>query len=136
MKQIRQGVFETNSSSCHTLVVCSKEEYDAWVNGELLLHEWNNNFKSRDSLNQFTEEQLEDYYNKTKQMFWKDWNDLSEEEKEEVCNQYMNIYDETSDYQTYAQYQNRLGDLEYYEERYTSKSGDEIVIFGEFGYDG
>ena len=35
-KQIRFGVFETNSSSCHTLCICTKEEFEKWQNGELL----------------------------------------------------------------------------------------------------
>ena len=33
--QVRNSVFETNSSSCHTLCVCTKEEYDAWKEGKL-----------------------------------------------------------------------------------------------------
>lgn len=28
--QVRQGVFETNSSSTHTLTICSKDDYDSW----------------------------------------------------------------------------------------------------------
>lgn len=35
IKQVRLGVFETNSSSTHSLVVCTKEEYDKWKSGEL-----------------------------------------------------------------------------------------------------
>ena len=38
MKVIRQGVFETNSSSTHSLTICSGEEYSKWENGELY---WN-----------------------------------------------------------------------------------------------
>lgn len=33
---IRRGVFETNSSSVHSLTVCAKEDYDRWVNGEMV----------------------------------------------------------------------------------------------------
>ena len=33
--QIRNSVFETNSSSTHTLCICKKEEYDAWKEGKL-----------------------------------------------------------------------------------------------------
>lgn len=28
--QVRQGVFETNSSSTHTLTICSKDDFDKW----------------------------------------------------------------------------------------------------------
>lgn len=34
--QIRRGVFETNSSSTHSITICPKKEYQRWVDGELL----------------------------------------------------------------------------------------------------
>jgi hypothetical protein len=37
MRQIRQGVFETNSSSTHSLTMCLASEYEKWENGEVLL---------------------------------------------------------------------------------------------------
>jgi len=36
MRTIRRGVFETNSSSVHSLTIVSKEEFEKWQNGELL----------------------------------------------------------------------------------------------------
>lgn len=36
MRVVRRGVFETNSSSTHSITMCSKEEYDKWDKGELL----------------------------------------------------------------------------------------------------
>ena len=36
MKQIRIGVFETNSSSTHALVICTDEELEQWKKGELV----------------------------------------------------------------------------------------------------
>ena len=44
MIKIRQGAFETNSSSSHSLVVCSKETWSDFVAGKLfynVLHESN-----------------------------------------------------------------------------------------------
>ncbi len=40
MIKIRKGVFETNSSSIHTLTVCSLDQYEAWRNGELIYDEY------------------------------------------------------------------------------------------------
>ena len=40
MIQIRQGVFETNSSSTHTLAICTQEEWDKLKSGEYLVNEW------------------------------------------------------------------------------------------------
>lgn len=34
---IRYGVFETNSSSSHSLCVCTTEEYEKFINGELVI---------------------------------------------------------------------------------------------------
>lgn len=36
-RQIRRGVFETNSSSTHSITMCMKSDYDKWVAGELVL---------------------------------------------------------------------------------------------------
>ena len=35
-RQVRRGVFETNSSSVHSITMCSDEEYDKWIKGELV----------------------------------------------------------------------------------------------------
>lgn len=39
-RQIRRGVFETNSSSVHSITMCMKSEYDRWVAGELVWNRW------------------------------------------------------------------------------------------------
>lgn len=40
-RQIRRGVFETNSSSTHSITMCMESDYDKWVNGKLVLDRWN-----------------------------------------------------------------------------------------------
>lgn len=40
--QVRFGVFETNSSSTHSLVICSDEELDLWKEGKLV-YTWSDN---------------------------------------------------------------------------------------------
>lgn len=39
-RQVRRGVFETNSSSVHSITMCSKSDYDKWVAGELIYARW------------------------------------------------------------------------------------------------
>lgn len=39
-RQIRRGVYETNSSSVHSLTMCMKSDYDRWQNGELVWSRW------------------------------------------------------------------------------------------------
>lgn len=57
--QVRQGVFETNSSSTHTLTICSKDDFDKWKHGEVfwLDNDWhkldtNKNFVTPEELKQ------------------------------------------------------------------------------------
>lgn len=38
---VRRGIFETNSSSVHSLCICSADDYDKWKNGELLYDFYN-----------------------------------------------------------------------------------------------
>ena len=37
---IRRGIFETNSSSVHSLTMCSDDEYSKWRNGEVYYDRW------------------------------------------------------------------------------------------------
>lgn len=39
-KQIRRGVFETNSSSTHSITMCTSSDYNKWENGELVWDRW------------------------------------------------------------------------------------------------
>lgn len=41
---IRKNVFETNSSSVHSLCICTEEEFDAWKKGELYYNYWSDEF--------------------------------------------------------------------------------------------
>lgn len=44
MNTIRQGVFETNSSSTHSITIMTKEEFESWKNEEILYDENNEIF--------------------------------------------------------------------------------------------
>lgn len=93
-RRTRRMVFETNSSSTHSLTMCPKEEYEKWKNGELLLDNW------KDKFVEATEENLEDEDNYTYDRYW----------DEEY--------------------------LETFEQSCKTKSGEEIIAFGKYGYDG
>jgi len=41
---IRKNVFETNSSSVHSLCICTEKEFDAWKKGELYYNYWDDEF--------------------------------------------------------------------------------------------
>lgn len=134
-RQVRRGVFETNSSSTHSLTMCSEEEFEAWKRGEVLFQEYGSeNFVSANKLSNNDKRRAEEDYEENKDDFQKDWKDLSENAKQKYYTKYAkenNIIDE--DAKTYEQYMNE-GDLETFVQRYTSKNGDKIVAFGEYGY--
>lgn len=133
MIKIRYGVFETNSSSVHSLIMCSDNEYQKFVDNELLYDLWNEelitynkaldklyknvkfdmDFKyhfnlpddfSRDKLNDFSVDELE-YY-------------LASETSIYTCNYFFNELD----YNTY-------------EDTYRTIHGEVVHAFGYYGHD-
>ena len=134
-RQVRQGVFETNSSSTHSLTICTEDEYNKWKKGELLFDYWDEEFvnPADTSLTDDEKESVKEDYNKRKQKYWKDWEDLSEKEKEELYAE--ELKEKYSEAMTYDEW---LDDscLETYVHNYTTPNGEKIVAFGRYGYDG
>lgn len=133
-KQIRKNVFETNSSSTHSLTICSKEEFDTWERGEILFDEWHETFIPIPELSEEVKEETKDWYMENKVKYKKDWDDLSDKEKQEICLEYAMRNGIVESGETYEDYMDD-NSLEIFEETYTTKSGDEIVAFGKYGYD-
>lgn len=101
MRQIRRNVFETNSSSTHSITMCMKSEYDKWVEGGLV---------------------------------WSRWGDRLVPITPDVK---ASMDDGDGDYLTYDQFNDYdYIDFETFEESYTTPSGEQIISFGYYGYDG
>ena len=138
MKQIRRNVFETNSSSTHSITMCSQSQFEDWKNGKILFDQWNKAFVERNitelDKNAAMEEYKEIYNDK---LFYKKWDELSEDEKNTWYQKHYNEnrYEDNDDLVTYSDYFGSY-DLEAYTSSYTSESGDKIVAFGKYGYDG
>lgn len=147
--QVRQGVFETNSSSTHTLTICSKEDYEDWKHGDKfwLDNDWgklqtNKSFVTPEELAELTEK-----YNEKEQKRIDAGDEYAKVlDIDKVLNEYRD-YDswedsywdtERSALEAYTMddWYQRNGDLETYSRSFTSPSGDEMVAFGAFGYDG
>ena len=94
-RQIRHGVFETNSSSTHSLTMCSEEEYETWKKGDILFDDWCEEFVKPCEV------------------------------KEGYDDRYMN-YDRYWD----------TREMETFEQTYTTKNGERIIAFGEYGFNG
>lgn len=135
-RQIRRGVYETNSSSTHSLTMCSEEEFEQWKKGEVLLETWGSGkFVKRNNLSDNDKKYAAQDYENHKNEFSKDWAELSESAKEKYYLKYAQENDIINeDAKTYEEYMNDSY-LETFVNRYTSKSGDRIVAFGRYGYD-
>jgi hypothetical protein len=144
MIQIRSGVFETNSSSTHSLTMCTQEEFDKWKRGEIWFDTDYERLVDKEIVIEFDEEESKENYISThpNHLFYKTWEELSEEEIKKWHSSYFDKKKAESDeyyrYKTYQQYFHSYGydGLERFEQHYTSPSGDKIVAFGKYGYDG
>nr|WP_142411389.1 hypothetical protein [Clostridium sp. Marseille-P7770] len=121
-RQIRRGVFETNSSSVHALAMCTESEFDRWKNGELLFWEYKNKFGTKEELI----EELKKYTGWNGKLWYRDtdWDD--EDQVAEIFNnENITTCDQFFDNEWY----------ETYSERYTTPGGETIVAFGYYGHD-
>lgn len=109
--QIRKGVFETNSSSTHTLVIANNEEYEKWQKGELYFDAFNEKFYTEDEL--FEMAKNDKHYSGVMSL-----------------EAFLEYYDDICSYKNYGSW------YENYEYYHTTQSGDKIVVFGYYGYDG
>lgn len=155
MKNIRENVFETNSSSVHSLVIVSKDEFDALKNCDLLL-DYRTLIpvekayqETMEELAKFEDSMSEEYkasYKTTltleafkEQLKKFDCYDLTYGQREDAASETIENNRQAivaalpEDYNTYDTYG---GDMyETFCESYTTKSGDEVVAFGYYGHD-
>ena len=115
MKSIRRNIFETNSSSTHSLTICSRADFEDWKKGVLVFRRHQDQFVPID-------EAIDEVKERVRK--------IDPENKGEVRDILRNY-----GFLTYDQW----GDSEYletFEQSYTTEHGDEIVAFGKYGYDG
>ena len=129
MIQIRQGVFETNSSSTHSITIAPESDFNRWKNGDVYLNDgwWSSsNDPNKDKTFLTKDEAINllgsyEYYKRNE-----DLNDMNDEELNEVFEEWE-IY-------TFENYWDDY--LEDYETHYTTEHGDNIIVFGQYGYNG
>ena len=115
MIQVRNGVFETNSSSTHSLVICSADEYRLLKEGKLLIDYDDNVLTLEEALQKLREEKwYNGPYPETPSANW--------------------IASVSDEFRTLEGYWDNY--LEDFEKKYKTPSGDEIVVFGQYGFDG
>ena len=112
MIQIREGVFETNSSSTHAISVCCAKDYDDLITGKAMINV-NLDILPRDEAEKFNDE-LRAKYKKT---------GYDEDDIEDIVQE-----------DGYVEWCDLRGEYEYFENRSTIQ-GVDVVAFGYYGYD-
>lgn len=121
-RQIRRGVFETNSSSVHSITMCSGKDYEKWENGEVLFWEDKNKFSTKEEI--IEEMKTMTWYDGSLRYPNTNWDDEDEvdeifsDERIKTCEDYFD-----DEY------------FETYEKTYITPDGEKVVAFGYYGHD-
>lgn len=134
MISVRQSVFETNSSSTHSVTICNESDYERWKRGEILFAPYENRFVENLPLSPVEQKKAKQDYKEQSNMFWKPWDVLTKDEQSQWYKNWSATHKYHGNYETFDEYYRH--DLNYFDESFVSQSGDKIVVFGRYGYDG
>jgi len=148
MINIRTNVFETNSSSVHSLILCTADDYRAWTDGDKLLNIYYND----DCAWKHWDEEAGKYVETTvgmppqfvtpEEAAHYDKYYPYPEMREDIWGYSTNFMDEDGEYHdrkflTFEEYEKTYGrDFETFDDTYVTPDGEEVVGFGYFGYNG
>lgn len=115
MKQIRVSVFETNSSSTHSLTLCSSEEYEKWAKGEILYEKYSEKFVELSEV-------------------VKDVPVIDEDDEDEDIEEGARYNKDGDRLYTKDEFWDSV-EMETFHQEYVTKSGETVVAFGYYGMD-
>lgn len=150
MIQVRTGLFETNSSSVHSLILCDANDYDDWINGDKLLNVY---YDYNWTYEYWEEENYEDttvikktpppqFVTLEEAAYYDKYYPYPQMEEDEWGYHSIDFMDENGEYHsrkflTFEEYDKVYGyDFETFEESYITPKGEKVVAFGYFGRDG
>lgn len=146
--QIRQGLFETNSSSTHTITIVDAEDFENWENGKVWYNEDEDKFLPVDEAIEENIKTIESDYiesdEKLPESFKEKYRELKnlEEALEETEDDFefdLDYDDLRWEYEGFYISHDFWRDVvtdeyEDFDESYTTKHGDKVVAFGYYGY--
>ena len=120
--QIRRCVFETNSSSVHSIAMCTRSEFDDWKDGKLYRNNgwWSDTFSPLKDKYFLTYDEAIELINSSR---W--YREIEEDE---------DIGDYFKEFEIYD-YENWREDFETDVNHYTTPNGEEIVAVCYYGHD-
>lgn len=129
MLQVRQGVFETNSSSTHSITIVPQSEFNEWKNGDTYFNDgwWYNSTNLIKDNTFITKDEAISLVMTSDYLPESNPYEMSEEELDELFADEYSIY--SYEKFLYGSY------LESYVKHYTTEHGDNIVAFGQYGHD-
>lgn len=119
MKTIRENTFETNSSSTHSVTILDSFEFRKWFNNELYL---NSDTNKLITIQEACDILRQDYDYEGEADFYK---------MEEFISKVWDKSDVPLSYDNFESYSNLETDVT----TFTSKSGDELTILCQYGFD-
>ena len=134
MIKVRYGVFESNSSSVHSLIMCGSNEYYEFMNNKLLYYRWEDRFISN-------KEALDKLYKEVKDEdeFMEDFNlpyGFSRDELDKIPLEYLGAY--LNNFAGILSSDYMFGyDFEYetFDNDYTTSNGEVVHAFGYYSHD-
>lgn len=128
-RSIRRGVFETNSSSTHSICIVPAEDFEAWKAGKLMYDRCKEELVPPIPRDPNAMIKVEYYDEKLR--YWKTKEVPDTLENREEYDYYDD--DDDKDVITYEKWQ-RIGMEDYVAEK--TIKGVKVVAFGKYGYDG
>lgn len=124
MINVRMNVFETNSSSVHTLVMCDQNDFEKWIDGKLYLDIYEDDFVTFEVAQEKDENfpYLDD--SGDAEWGWSCWTYYSKEKDMYIDKRFL----------TYKEFfENNWHET--YHRTYTTPLNEQIEAFGYYGHD-
>lgn len=132
MINIRRNVFETNSSSVHSITMCLKEDFDVWCEDEK--YYYHSTYKLDDGQSQFfTFDEMCLFMHMKLGWDEQELNELKELKENDNSEFESALHD--ADFYTYNSFETYHDNYELYEETFTTPNGETVVAFGYAGAD-
>ena len=140
--KVRRGVFETNSSSTHSLTMCSKEDFEKWEAGKLLFKQYEQKFvpfngryfknKIQECIDSGNCSGVEEIVLKLALKHIENDEEIPDDIMEATASLVYNKDGEEVSFDEYFYHTS----LEYFIHKLKTPKGEDIVVFGLYGYDG
>lgn len=132
--QIRHNIFETNSSSVHSLTMCDLAEWNDWQADLTYFNLSDQTFERQDVIDRIIEEKFSSYLIEEKITFK---GENSEDKRDMKFNEFAYEWKRDNEYYSAEDFFDSFGDtFETFTEYHHTKSGEQVVAFGFFGRDG